>query len=126
MPRITASLDDRADRLFFSLVGGFILPQVCFWLAWLVLEIRQAVTGRDSTSFNNLVAFPIYWPYRVFLHYFPPDPKVPFDVGFAFYDPRNLLMMVVGNFVLYTIVSYGILTYVQICRREIVPSPQLT
>lgn len=118
MAKRTFSLDDRADRLVASWIGGVIVPAVYFWVAWLALSLKQAVLGKALGVVDLLITLPIFWPYRIFLHYFPPNPKEPFEVAFAFYDPRNLLMMIVGNFILYSIVSYGVLSYVHLRRRR--------
>ena len=126
MAKLTFSMEDRADRFVASWFGGVALPVIYFWFAYVVLVAWPQITGRLPAQFSEIFLFPILWPFRIFLYIYPTQSKTPLDGELGFIDPLNLLMMIVGNSVLYTIISYGTLTYIQRGRRDRGGSLQLT
>ncbi len=103
-------------RIRLSIVGGIMLPAVYIMLLLALINIASFIfrfSGRGTPlhalaeSLESVLSFPVSWPSYIYFHYSPPDPEFMAFTGFEF---GNIVSVVVGNFMLYAIVSYGALS----------------
>jgi hypothetical protein len=86
-------------RLALSAIGGVVIPLA---YAWVVVWLSRVF---EESPFSIVVAAPIEWPYWIYSQFFDPKPKGPSP-----FIPLGLqLALYLGNFLLYTLLTYIVL-----------------
>lgn len=102
-------------RIRSSIVGGILLPAGYVLLMLILVNVASLffnLSGRDTPlhalaeSLEAALSLPISWPSYVYFHYFPADREFAAFTGF---ELGNIISVAAGNFVLYAIVTYGVL-----------------
>ncbi|MGA9994032.1 MAG: hypothetical protein WBP93_01400 [Pyrinomonadaceae bacterium] len=92
------------DRGGLSVILGFLMP-VCY----AILSSRLAEFINNAT-FSRVLWFPFAWPSYIYYHFYPLDPDREFIV-FDGLESGNILSIIIGNWVLYTLLAYAFLSW---------------
>jgi hypothetical protein len=99
-------------RWGWSLLGGVLIP-FCYVMGLAQLETLIAPNRRKAFQ------TPIAWPRAIYFYFFPPGYV---ESTFGEFSPILLLFLVVFNVILYTLISYCLLSILAALRKKR-PSP---
>ena len=96
-------------RVLLSIIGGILLP-----LLYLVLWTILWNLGERGSTFQlrvelarPILIFPLSWASHIYFYFFPPDPDFHMFTGLEF---GNIASVIIGNFLLYSILIYAVLS----------------
>ena len=102
-------------RFAFSLAGGVLIPVSYLIFHWFLANAASLIFdlfGRQfwlhdwAESAGIVFILPLSWPSHLYYNFFPAAP----ETIFPGLEPGNLAALAVGNFVLYSVITYAILT----------------
>src|ERR1044072_1674378 len=99
--RRTFLYNARMKRLALAALGGVVIP-ICYSI--LTIQIADYI---ENNSFKLLLLAPIEWPYWIYSLFLTPEP--PRLSPFA--SPGVILSLYIGNFLLYSLLTYAILKW---------------
>jgi hypothetical protein len=96
-------------RVVLSIIGGIFLPFLysILWIILFNLGERDSAFQVWVISARPVLIFPISWASHVYFYFFPPDPDFLMFTGFEF---GNIISVITGNFLLYSILTYAVLS----------------
>jgi len=96
-------------RVLLSVVGGILLPllYLVLWAILLNLGERDSAFRVWVESARPFLIFPISWASHAYFYFFPADPDFLMFTGLEF---GNIISMIIGNFLLYSMLTYAVLS----------------